>query len=53
MQMLFGKHVCVFPEPSRSGILNGFEGSASGSDVAVTVELETPFLLVIPLVKGE
>ena len=30
-----------------------FEGLVSGSDVAVTVELETPFLFVVPLVEGE
>jgi len=26
---------------------------ASGSDVAVTVELETPFLFIVLLVEGE
>ena len=49
MQMLFGRHVgwCLGSTP-----LVNIEGLASGSDV-VTVELETPFLLAVPVVKWE
>ena len=50
MKMLFGKHVCWSP---RTKLLGNIEGLASGSDVAVTVEIETPFLLVVLMVKGE
>ena len=50
MQMLFGRRVGWCPGITPFGHI---EGLASGSDVAVTVELETPFLFVVPLVEGE
>ena len=48
MRMLFGRLVgwCQGATP-----FGHIEGLASGSDVAVTVELETPFLFVVPLVE--
>ena len=50
MQMLFGRRVGWCPGITPFGHI---EGLASGSDVAVTVEPETPFLFVVPLVEGE
>ena len=42
MQMLFGRHVgCMVPRQHTTWEHWSFEGLASGSDVAVTVELET------------
>ena len=51
MQMLFGRHVgwC----PGTTLLVNIEVLKASGSDVAVTVVLETPFLFVVPVVEGE
>jgi len=50
MQMPFGRHVGLCPGTTP---LMNFECLAFGSDVAVPVELETPFLFVVPLVEGE
>jgi len=53
MQLLFGGHIGWCPDTTPLGNIEVFKGLASGSDVAVTVELETPFLFVVPLVEGE
>ena len=53
MQLLFGRHVGWCPDTTPLGNIEVFKGLASGSDVSVTVELETPFLFVVPLVEGE
>jgi len=53
MQLLFGRHISWWPGTTPLWSILRFEGLASGSDVAVTVELETPFLFVVPLVEGE
>ena len=39
--------------PRHQALVNIEVLKASGSDVAVTVVLETPFLFVVPVVEGE
>ena len=53
MQLLFGGRIGWCPDTTPLENIEVFKGLASGSDVAVTVELETPFLFVVPLVEGE
>jgi len=48
--MLFGRHVGMCPGITPLVNIGGLE---SGSGVAVTVELETPFVFVVPLLEGE
>ena len=51
--MLFGRHVGWCPGTTPLMNIEVLKGLASGSDVAVTVELKIPFLFVVPLVEGE
>ena len=51
-----GRHVALCPATSLLGNIKFWRLGARGfdkEDVAVTVELETPFLFVVPLVEGE
>ena len=48
--MLFGRHVGLCPGITPLGNMGGLE---SGSGVAVTVELEDPFVFAVPLLEGE
>ena len=52
MQILFGRHVGWFQAAGNTS-LEYIKVLKAGSDVALTVELETPFLFVVPLVQGE
>ena len=52
MQMLFGRHVGWCPAAGTTPLVN-IEVLKAGSDVALTVEFETPFLFIVPLVKCE
>jgi len=47
--MLFGRHAGLCPGITPLGNIGGLE---SGNGVAVTVELETPFVFVVPLLEG-
>ena len=53
VQILYSRHVGWCTGTTPLGNIEVFEGLASGSDVSMTVELETPFLFVVPLVEGE